>query len=51
MIRAVYTRTAADPIAALAELETEGDLDALFREFEEFLSVITRRPAFLTDLI
>ena len=41
----------ADPVAALAELRTTGNLDALFRDYEEFLSVITRRPAYLTDLI
>ena len=51
MIRAVYTRTGADPIAALAELKAAGNLDALFREFEAFLGVITRSPAYLTDLI
>jgi len=51
LIRQVYTRTGADPIAALAELKAAGNLDSLFREFQEFLAVITRRPAYLTDLI
>jgi hypothetical protein len=51
MIRAIYTRREADPIAALAELKAAGNLDALFREFETFLGVITRRPSYLTDLI
>ncbi len=51
IIREVYTRTGADPIAALAELKAAGNLDDLFREFDEFLAVITRRPDYLTDLI
>jgi hypothetical protein len=51
VIRDVYTQTGADPVAALAELKAEGNLDALFREFEAFLAVITRRPAYLTGLI
>ena len=51
MIRDVYARTDADPIAALAELKAAGNLDALFRDFDEFLSVIPRRPAYLTDLV
>ena len=50
LIREVYTQTGADPIAALGELKAAGNLDALFREFEEFLAVINRRPAYLTDL-
>jgi hypothetical protein len=51
MIREVYARTGADPIAALADLKAAGNLNALFREFDEFLAVITRRPDYLTDLI
>ena len=51
MIREIYTRTGADPLAALTELRAAGNLDALFRNYEDFLSVITRRPAYLTDLI
>jgi hypothetical protein len=51
LIREVYAQTGADPIAALAELRAERNLDALFREFEGFLGVVTRRPAYLTDLL
>jgi hypothetical protein len=51
MIREVYTRSGADPITALAELKAAGNLDALFRDYEEFLAVISRRPAYLTDLV
>ena len=51
VIREVYTRSGADPIAALAELRAEGELDAIFREYGEFLGVIARRPAYLTGLV
>jgi hypothetical protein len=51
MIRDVYTRTGADPVDALVELKAAGNLKVLFRDFDEFLAVITRRPAYLTDLI
>jgi hypothetical protein len=51
MIREVYTQSGADPIAALAQLKADGDLDVLFRDYEEFLGVITRRPAYLTNLV
>lgn len=51
MIREVYARTNADPIAALASLKAAGNLDVLYRVFEEFLAVINRRPAYLTDLV
>jgi hypothetical protein len=51
VIREVYTRTGADPVAALAELKAAGDLEPLFRDFEEFLGVIHRSPDYLTDLI
>jgi len=50
-VREVYARRGADPLAALADLKAAGNLDALFREFDEFLAVITRRPTYLTDLI
>jgi len=50
-IREVYARRGADPLAALADLKAGGNLEALFREFDEFLAVITRRPDYLTDLI
>jgi hypothetical protein len=51
VIREVYARTGADPLAALVELEAAGNLDALFRDFEEFLAVIHRSPDYLADLI
>ena len=51
MIREVYARRDANPIAALADLKATGNLDALFREFEEFLTVIPLKPAYLTDLM
>jgi hypothetical protein len=50
-IRNAYARAGADPLAALAELKVSGNLDCLFRDFEEFLAVIERRPACLTGLM
>jgi hypothetical protein len=47
----VYKRVGSDPVAALAELKAAGNLDALFREFDRFLAVIPRSPAYLTDLL
>jgi hypothetical protein len=51
LIREVYEGVGADPLAALAQLKERGTLDALFGRFAEFLSVISRRPAYLTDLV
>jgi hypothetical protein len=51
MIREVYARVGADPVAALAILKAAGNLKELFREFDEFLVVISRRPDYLTDLM
>jgi hypothetical protein len=51
MIREAYARKGADPLAALEQLKGTGTLDALFREFEQFLAVITRKPAYLSDLM
>jgi hypothetical protein len=50
-IREVYARTGADPLAAVAELKGSGNLDCLFRDFEEFLAVIERRPGCLAGLM
>ena len=50
-VREVYARLEAQPRAALAHLKAAGDLDALFRKFEEFLAPISRRPDYLTDLV
>jgi hypothetical protein len=51
VIREVYARMGADPLAALGYLKAEGRLDVLFRDFDEFLAVISRKPAYLTDLM
>jgi hypothetical protein len=50
-IRSTYARMNADPLAALLRLRAEGQLSALFRDYEEFLSVIPRQPGYLTDLM
>ena len=51
MIREVYARTDADPLAALGKLKAAGNLDLLFKAFDEFLAVINRSPAYLSDLV
>jgi hypothetical protein len=51
MIREVYARRKANPLAALADLKAAGNLDLLFEVFDEFLAVITRSPAYLSDLV
>lgn len=51
MVREVYARAGEDPIAALAILKAAENLKELFREFDEFLGVISRSPGYLTDLM
>ena len=51
LIREVYDRMGADPLATLAHLKEEGQLNVLFRKFDEFLDVISRSPSYLTDLM
>jgi len=51
MIRRAYARCRADPLSALVELKACGTLNALFRDFDAFLSIINRRPAYLKNLM
>jgi hypothetical protein len=51
LIREVYARKGADPLAALARLRGQEELAPLFGMFEEFLAVIDRSPAYLEDLV
>jgi hypothetical protein len=51
LIREIYAGVGADPVAALAKLKAEENLEALFGDYDEFLAVITRKPEYLKDLM
>ena len=51
MIRETYDSVGADPLAALDRLKAQDNLKSLFRDFDEYLSVITRRPSYLAALV
>jgi hypothetical protein len=51
LIRSTYASTNADPLEALVQLQAQGKLKPLFRDFAEFLSAISRQPAYLTGLV
>ncbi|MBN2553866.1 MAG: hypothetical protein JXB06_13900 [Spirochaetales bacterium] len=51
MIRATYGSLGADPLAALNQLKARENLKPLFRDFDEYLGVIARRPSYLADLV
>ncbi len=50
-IRTSYSRQGANPLATLVDLRASGLLTEAFRDFDEFLGVIGRHPAYLTDLV
>jgi hypothetical protein len=50
-IRDSYSRQGANPLATLIDLKASGFFTEAFRDFDEFLGVINRHPAYLTDLM
>ena len=50
-IRSSYARRGGDPLVTLTELRAGQNLAEAFRDFDEFLGVIGRHPAYLTDLV
>jgi hypothetical protein len=50
-IRSSYARTGGNPLVTLAELGARQNLAEAFRDFDEFLGVIGRHPAYLSDLV
>ncbi len=51
VIRASYRRQGANPLATLVDLRASGLLAEAIRDFDKFLGVIGRHPAYLTDLM
>ena len=51
MIRRAYARSQADPLDTLVQLKRCQALAGLFRDFDAFLSIINRRPAYLRNLM